>query len=172
MRRSNSQPHKQMSEPKVKFFRGNPIPTFGFPLVVLTIQTFATQTKPGLRRGAYFFLWAQNNKDVQVQKKALTIKVPQSDEFIFSRLEEMVKEEIQKEILSAKTNLHPVAQNTSISLSEINEEDFCFYVAQHELVSQVYEICQPFTNYGSLRKDLPNLEFIEANWVIKEDKRF
>jgi hypothetical protein len=157
-----------MSAPIVKFLRGNQIPTYGFPLVILTVQTFST----AVRRAVYFILWAKGSKDVQIQKKAFTIKVPHSDDFVFSRLEEMAKEEIQKEILSEKNNLHPVAQNTVLSLSGINEEEFCFYVAQHELTTQIYEICSLFTNYGSLRKELPNLEAVENSWTVKEDKTF
>ena len=147
-----------------KVLKGNKIPSVGFPLVILTLEKW-----PSARRGIYFLILAAGTKETKLRKKAFTFKVPHSNDFVLSQLEEFVKDELQNEILAARKELGSdvVSPAAAFSFADIPPDDFCFHIVTHGLGSQFQEI-RELTECESLKKYLPASTTIGI-WSVTED---
>ena len=152
------------NDEQIKVLKGNKIPSVGFPLVVLTLEKW-----PSARRGIYYLLLAAGTKEVKLRKKAFAFKVPHSNDFILSQLEEFVKDELQNDISAARKEFGSdvVPPAVDFSFTEIPPDDFCFHIIKHGLGGQFQEIRER-TECESLRKYLPASTTI-GMWSVAED---
>jgi hypothetical protein len=150
---------------KYKVLKGNKIPSVGFPLAIVSLEKF-----PSVRRAIYFLVLINEKGEATLRKKSFKVSLPHPDEFVFSQIEDAMKDELQKDISAArKANPTEVTPDASFSFNEISSDEFAYYFSLPNTANIYYEI-RNLATCDSIRTQLPSPAAM-TNWFWQDDKQ-
>jgi hypothetical protein len=148
-----------------KLLKGNKIPSVGFPLAIVSLEKF-----PNVRRAIYFLVLIDGKGEAKLRKKSFKVSLPHSDEFVFSQIEDAIKDELQNDISTArKANPTEISPDASFSFDEISPDEFAYYFSHPNTVN-IYSEIRDLATCDSIRLQLPSSP-VMVNWFWQDDKQ-